>query len=101
MKRDILVIESFLNGINLSLNQKKTRFIYDHQGVPFLGMVVKGRAILPGKRIIRNFRETSSLVVNGEKDIETIASYLGILCHSNSGRAIDTVFSNVGWNYNW
>lgn len=102
VKRDIKVIEAFLNGIGLSLNHKKTRIIPWYQGVPFLGMVVKGRAILPGKRIVGNFYDSAyKLAGAGMGDVDSIVSYLGLLCHSDSGKAIEKVFTRVGWEYDW
>ena len=101
LKRDIKAIGAFLNGINLSLNHKKTRFIPWQQGVPFLGMVVKGHAILPGKRVTNNFSDTAYKLVGGNGKVESIASYLGLLCHYDSGKATERIFEKVGWEYNW
>ena len=101
MKRDIKVIGAFLNGIGLSLNQKKTQIIPWWQGVPFLGMVVKGRAILPGRRVINNFSGSAYKLVGGVGKIESIVSYLGLLCHCDGGRATEEVFRKVGWIYDW
>ncbi len=101
LKRDIKVIGAFLNGINLSLNHKKTRFIPWQQGVPFLGMVVKGHAILPGKRVTNNFSDAAYKLVGGNGKIESIVSYLGLLCHYNSGKVTEKIFEKVGWDYNW
>ena len=100
-KRDIKAIGTFLNGMNLSLNKKKTRIIPWWQGVPFLGMVVRGHAILPGKRVMANFGGAAYKLVGGLGEPESIVSYLGILCHANGGRATEKVFAKVGWEYNW
>ena len=100
-KRDIKAIEAFLNGIGLSLNHKKTRIIPWWQGVPFLGMVVRGRTILPGKRIVNNFKGTAYKLVGGIGDVESVTSYLGLLCHTDSGRVTERIFEKVGWEYNW
>ena len=99
LKEDMMAIEGFLNKIGLSLNSKKTRFIPYEQGVPFLGMVVKGNRILPGKRVMQNFNGAAFKVSGGAGDVESIASYLGLLCHSNSGMAVRKVFDRVGWEY--
>lgn len=100
-KRDIEVIGKFLNGINLSLNRKKTQIIPWWHGVPFLGMVVKGHQILPGRRVMANFGNTAYKLVGGFGTPESIVSYLGLLCHANSGRATERIFAKVGWEYNW
>ena len=99
LKRDIKAIEAFLNGIGLSLNHKKTRVIPAWQGVPFLGMVVKGHAILPGRRIMANFGNTAYKLVGGIGTPESIVSYLGLLSHCNSQRAVEKLFAKVGWEY--
>lgn len=101
LKRDIKVIGAFLNGINLSLNHKKTRIIPWQQGVPFLGMVVKGHAILPGRRVVNNFSEAAYKLVSGSDKVESIISYLGLLCHCDSSRVTEKIFIKVGWDYNW
>lgn len=101
LKHDIKTIGYFLNGINLSLNHKKTRIIPWQMGVPFLGMVVRGHAILPGKRIVNNFSGSAYKLVKGMGKAESIASYLGLLYHFDSGRVIDKIFTKVGWEYNW
>lgn len=101
MKRDIKVVNSYVNGMGLALNTKKTRIIPVWQGVPFLGMVVKGRAILPGKRIARNFSHAAYNLVGGVGEVDSIVSYMGMLSHCDSGRAIEEIFRKVGWDYNW
>lgn len=101
IKKDIKVIDNFLHGIGLSINTKKTRVIPSWQGVPFLGMVVKDRLVLPGKRISRNFAYSAKAVVSGLKDPETIVSYLGMLNHYKSKRLNNKIFNDVGWNYNF
>ena len=101
LKRDMKAMEYFLNGINLSLNHKKTRIIPAWQGVPFLGSVVKGRAILPGKRICNNFIGAAYKMANGYGSTESIVSYLGILKHQSAGRKTARIFAKVGWVYNW
>lgn len=100
-KRDIKAIEYFLNGMGHSLNHKKTRIIPAWQGVPFLGMVVKGHAVLPGNRISKNFMDSAYKLVNGYDKIESIISYLGMLSHYDAGRKAEKIFAKVGWRYNW
>ncbi|MBQ3432692.1 RNA-directed DNA polymerase [Candidatus Saccharibacteria bacterium] len=98
-KRDIEAIRKFLNGYGLELNKKKTRITEVHKGVKFLGAVVRGHQIFPGKRIVKNFREAARLVVAGEKDPDVITSYLGMLSHFDAGKVIRKVFDSVGWEY--
>lgn len=99
-KRDIEVIGKYLNGLGLSLNRKKTKIYSAWQGVPFLGMVVKGHAILPGKRISKNLaRETYNLITGYSGSPESIASYLGMLSHYDSRTKICDIFERVGQDY--
>ena len=100
LRRDIKATDAFLNGIGLSLNKKKTRIIPVEDGVPFLGMVVKKEAIIPGKRIKSNFMNSAYKLVNGDGSVESIASYLGLLKHANSDKMVSRMFERVGWEYN-
>ena len=100
-RRDIKAIDAFLNGIGLNLNKKKTRIILVDDGVPFLGMVVKNGAIIPGKRIRNNFTNSAYKLVGDDGSVESVVSYLGMLVHSNSKKMVANVFERVGWEYNW
>ena len=100
-KRDIKAIKFFLNGIGLSLNHKKTRIIPAWQGVPFLGTVIKGHAILPGNRVSNNFLHSAFKLANGYGSLESIVSYLGLLCHQNATKKTEQIFARVGWEYNY
>ena len=101
VKRDIKAIEFYLNGIGQALNDKKTKIIPAEQGVPFLGMVVKGRTILPGKRVSKNFMNSAYKMVNGYGTLESIVSYLGLLVHYDAKLKTKSIFEKVGWEYNW
>lgn len=97
--RDIKAIKYFLAGYGLKINEKKTRVAEVHKGIKFLGAVVKGHKIFPGKRVVRNFYEAAYLVVAGKKDPSVITSYLGMFSHYDAGKIIKKVFDNVGWDY--
>ena len=96
---DVPAIGTFLNGLGAELNRKKTRVYKTGQGVPFLGMVVRGNAIMPGKRITKNFYKNVRKVEMGVKDIDTVTSYLGMMKHCNAGKVCEKVFDSVGWDY--
>lgn len=98
-RRDIGAIANFLAGYGLRLNEKKTNIIEVHKGIKFLGAVVKGHKIFPGKRIVRNFYNVAYLVVAGEREPDLIVSYLGMLSHFDAGKVIKKVFDSVGWDY--
>ena len=100
-KRDIKAIAAFLESIGLSLNEKKTQVIRSYYGVPFLGMVVKNRSVLPGKRLNKNFLVSAQEFVSGTGSLESIVSYLGMLSHYDAKRATDQIFQKVGWEYRY
>ena len=100
-KKDIREISTFLNGIGLSLNVKKTRIIPSPQGVPFLGMVVRNGAVIPGKRITNNFVDAANEFVLGAGKIEAIISYLGLMSNYNCAKVMRKVFDQVGWEYRY
>ncbi|MBQ2660581.1 RNA-directed DNA polymerase [Candidatus Saccharibacteria bacterium] len=100
-KMDVKAIATFLEGIGMKLNFKKTRVIPSWQGVPFLGMVVRNGAIMPGKRMTRNFTESARALVCGTGKVESVVSYLGMLCHYDAKKVSDKIFDRVGWEYRW
>lgn len=101
LKRDITAIATFLDGYGLKLNRKKTRIIPAWQGVPFLGMVVKNGAIMPDKRLTNNYRRSMEFMVAGHGSIESVASYLGMLCHYDGAKVSKSIFDKVGLVYNY
>ena len=98
-KQNIKAIETFLASYGLSLNKKKTKITEVHQGVKFLGIVVKGFRLFPGKRLVRNFRKSAYLVSVGVKNPEVVTSYLGMFSHLDAGKINRQVFASVGWDY--
>ncbi|MBR3055884.1 RNA-directed DNA polymerase [Candidatus Saccharibacteria bacterium] len=99
VRRDIQAIQDFLAGYGLSLNKKKTKVTEAHKGVKFLGAVVRGFYIYPGKRIVQNFHEAVYKVAVGEEDPDVIVSYLGMFSHYDAGKIIRRAFAKVGWDY--
>lgn len=98
---DVKGISTYLEGIGLSLNFKKTRVLPTWQGVPFLGMVVRNNAIMPAKRVTRNFSHAATELVGGTGSVEAIVSYLGLLCHYNGDKIASKIFDSVGWEYKY
>ena len=98
-KRDIRAIQKFLIGYGLSLNRKKTKITEVHKGVRFLGTMIKGFRIFPGRRIVQNFYKAAYQVAIGQKDPDIIISYLGMMSHFDAGKIIKKVFASVGWDY--
>ena len=79
VKRDIRLINGFLHGLGLSLNQKKTRIIPSWQGVPFLGVRVGHDKIVPDRRLTRNFANSVRTYIAGVNSAESVISYLGLM----------------------
>lgn len=98
-KRDIRAIQSFAAGYGLSLNRKKIKITEVHQGVKFLGVIVRGFRLFPCSRLKRNFRQAVHMVAIGKKDPEVIVSYLGMFSHLDAGKIIRKTFAEVGWDY--
>ena len=98
-KRDIKAIQSFAAGYGLSLNRKKIKITEVHQGVKFLGVIVKGFRLFPCSRLKRNFRQAVHLVAIGRKSPDVIISYLGMFSHLDAGKIIKKTFTEVGWDY--
>ena len=94
VKRDIEVIDTFLRGMGMKLNRKKTRIIPSWQGVPFLGMVIKNGVIMPGKRISRNYFKAVSKYLAGVNTEESVASYMGLMKNYNFWNVIRKPFKN-------
>ena len=98
-KKDVREIETFLEGLGLKLNLKKTRVLLASQGVPFLGKVIKNDILMPDKRCVKNFRSAMRDVVSGARGVESVASYLGLMCHCDSRKVCLKVFDEVGLEY--
>lgn len=99
VKKDIGAIQEFLSGYGLKINKKKTKVTEVRKGVKFLGAVVKGFRIFPGKRIVKNFRRAVYEVATGQREPDVIVSYLGMFSHYDAGKIIKRAFESVGWDY--
>ena len=98
--RDVKAIEEYLKTLKLTLHPKKRLLTTAKRGVPFLGAVVHQNYILPGKRLKKNFRRGLEEVQAGEKEIETLISYLGHTKHFNNTKFAQDEFERVGLEYN-
>lgn len=93
----------FLKEMGLSLHPAKIRILHYKQGIPYLGAYIKGRAVLPGKRLQGGFRKLLRCIdhIPTEKkydpEIDKYAarfnSYLGLLSHLN---ARNYIRKNIG-----
>ena len=94
---DVKAIGSFMQGYGMAMNPKKTRVIGTWQGVTFLGAVVRDGAVLPGKRLMRNFSRSAYELEKGRGSLESVTSYLGMMCHMDAFKAQAKIFERYGW----
>ena len=99
-KRDLIVIRDFLTSIGLTLHPKKTRVQEVRKGMPFLGMVIYPGRVVPGKRIMRNYRKTLMRVEQGNGQMDSLISYMGILKHVDGVKTQQRLFDKMGLKYN-
>lgn len=99
LKRDICAIEEYLKLLNLTLHPNKRLLKNSKYGIPFLGATNYNNHILPGKRLTKNMRAAFKEVVSGQRDIETVPSYMGHLKYINSYRLLKEIFETTGWSY--
>ncbi len=100
-KKDIEKIRKFLLlELDLRLHPKKIYIQEIHKGAPFLGAVIYPGHVVPGERLVANFKKAIERVQNGNKDVEDLASYLGMMIHLNSGKAQKKIFSKFGLEFN-
>ncbi len=96
--KDIRKIEKFLKEeLELTLHPKKRYFQSIYNGVEFVGAKICPHCLLPSKRLDRNFRNAANKFAYGYADIDSIVSYLGIMCHMSSGKLKEDVFDKFGW----
>lgn len=98
-KADVRVIEQYLTTLGLTLHPKKRYMQNVRKGIPFLGTVVYPGWITPGRRSVRNYQRALFEVEAGERDLDSIISYMGLLKHINSGKIQQKIFDNAGLEY--
>lgn len=98
--KDVITIERFMKGkLGLTLHPRK-RYIQDvRKGVAFLGAVVYPHCTVPGRRFVKNFYEAAYKCAIGEKEIESVISYLGYADQINGNKLCKNIFDNFGWAY--
>lgn len=99
LKLDVLAIENYLKSIGLTLHPRKRSLQESSKGVNFIGGVVYPNHIVPGKRLKQNFCHAMQEVEMGQRDISTVASYLGHLKYLDSTKLIKDTFNKVAWDY--
>ena len=94
---DVRRIERFLREeLELTLHPKKRYYQNIKRGMPFLGAVIYPRRIVPGRRVVKNFRQKMREVQAGESEVETILSYLGFMKNLNGRNVTKRIFEEMG-----
>ena len=101
LQRDMVAIEAFLKSKKLALHPNKRMITTSTRGVPFLGAMVHKGYILPGARLRRNFRQACLEVQTGEKEIDTLISYLGHVEHFNKIRFLERELERIACDYSY
>lgn len=99
LKRDVVAIQNYLKSIGLTLHPKKRSLQEAGKGVSFLGGVVYPDHIVAGRRLKRNFCQAMQEVEEGQRDVSTVAAYLGHLKYFDSNNLIAEIFDSIGWEY--
>lgn len=99
LKCDVEAIENYLKSIELTLHPKKRKLQEASKGVDFIGGVVYPDRVVPGRRLAKNFCVAMREVEEGQRSIDTVASYLGHLKYFDSNKSIERAFGKVGWDY--
>ena len=94
LKQLIHLLREFLHSLGLELHPNKIRILHYKQGIPFLGAYIKGRVILPGRRIQGGFNHLLRVIdhlpsgIRYDKEVERyvcrLNSYLGKMKHFNA-----------------
>ena len=99
-KLDIQKIESFLfNELDLVLHPNKRYCQNIKKGMAFLGVVIYPRHVVPGGRIQKNFYDAAERFANGETEVESVVSYMGLVKNCRGKSLTKNVFGSVGWEY--
>lgn len=100
LKKTVPRIERFLaDELGLKLHPKKRYYQSVYKGMSFLGARIYPRCLIPSDRLQKNFRRSAYECLQGQREVETIVSYLGLMKHMNSCNFLRRIFEEVGWDY--
>lgn len=100
LKKDVLAIEKYLETLGLTLHPKKRFLQESSKGVPFLGAIIYHNHILPGERVFKNAKQAFREVEMGQRDLNTVVSYMGHVRYMQNVKFLSMCFETVGWEYN-
>lgn len=99
LKEDIHLISNYLKRLGLTMHPKKFFIQPASRGTPFLGGIVYPGCIQPGHRLKKNAKRAFYEVATGQRDLDSVASYLGHLKYFASKKFIKERFDELGWRY--
>ena len=92
--------EHFLRDeLKLILHPLKRKFQEVSKGLDFLGAVIYPHCTVPGKRFARNFYEAAYKCAIGDKEVASVASYLGYAGQFDAQKLCKNIFDGLGWEY--
>ena len=98
-KRDVKVIENYMNTLHLTLHPKKRVYRRVDQGIPFLGTVVYPNKLYPDKRFRNNFKEAVWKYKRGFATYDQMISYIGHMTHLDGDYFISQLFEKNGLEF--
>ena len=97
-KEDVRRIETFMRDeLGLTLHPYKRYIQKIERGLPFLGVMIYPRRIVPGRRVVQNMRSAVRRVEAGEEDPDVIQSYVGYMGNLNGYNVMMKIFREYGW----
>ena len=97
-KRDVGKIERYLREeLDVKLHPNKRYIQKIDKGLPFLGVMIYPRRIVPGRRVVLNFRNAVKRVIAGELDPDVVQSYVAYMENLNGRNVMMRIFQEHGW----
>ena len=98
-KVDLHRIENFLMGLGLTLHPKKRYMQPVERGVQFLNARVYLNCLYPSDRLQAKFKRAMQECIAGQRDIDSLIAYLGLMHHLDAKRFVKKVFEANGQDY--
>ncbi|MBQ3468205.1 RNA-directed DNA polymerase, partial [Candidatus Saccharibacteria bacterium] len=92
-------VPEFLTSLGLKMHPDKFYVQPIERGVPYLGRIVHRTYITTGKRTRGKYYQAAHAVASGQKDVESLVSYLGMTKHLSAEKLNQKIFDSVGWDY--
>lgn len=96
---DVRLIEKYLQELGLTLHPNKRYVQPIERGVAFLGTRVYPGHVVVGERVEGNFRKCIREFQAGNKEVESVVSYLGFTKNLQGRKFLRDLFCECGWEY--